>query len=118
MSEIFAAADVSLVTLREGTGFGALPSKTYSIMGNSRPVIVSVDPGSDTWDLVERAKGGICLPPEAPQELAKAILYLHSNSLEAKAYGKNGRDYVIKNHSSQYASKAFVDMFSAALTKK
>ena len=107
MPEIFATADVSLVTLRKGTGFGALPSKTFSILSSGRPVIASVDRGSDTWHLVERSQAGLCIQPESPVELKEAIQVLKQDKALRDEFGKNGREYVLKNHSPEYAAEAF-----------
>jgi colanic acid biosynthesis glycosyl transferase WcaI len=76
MPEILATADISLVSLIKGSGFGALPSKSFTIFASGRPVIASVDEGSETWNLVKRADAGLCVPPESPSELVKAILTL------------------------------------------
>ena len=107
MPEVFSLADVCLVTLKKGAGYGALPSKTYSIMASGRPVLASLDPGCDAWDLIERSGGGLCVPPESPDALAQAILQLKGDEEGRKRYGVNGRQYVEKFHSAEYASEAF-----------
>jgi len=45
-------------------------------MASGRPLIASVDEGSETWNLVKMAKAGICVPPENPSEIVKAIIAL------------------------------------------
>jgi len=107
MPEVFATADISLVILRKGTGFGALPSKTYQILSSGRPVIASVDEGSDTWDLIERAKAGLCVPPENPSKLAEAILALKQDQSLRERLGRNGRIWAERHHSSQSAADQF-----------
>jgi colanic acid biosynthesis glycosyl transferase WcaI len=107
MSEIFATADISLVSLKEGTSFGALPSKTYSIMASERPIIASVDQGSDIWNLIERSECGVCVPAENPSLLAEAIKCLKFDYERRIRLGKKGREYVLKNHSPQSAAAQF-----------
>ncbi len=115
MPEIFASADASLVSLKKGTSFGALPSKTFSILSSGRPVIACVDEGSDAWDLVEKAQAGICVPPEDPVALAEAILELKTTAGKSKELGTNGRNYVVQYHSPQYAAEAFEKIYQEAI---
>jgi glycosyltransferase involved in cell wall biosynthesis len=79
LPEILASADVALITLKRGMGAGSLPSKTLSGLASGRPLVVSVDEGSDTWNLVKQAEAGLCVPPEDPSALAQAILSLAQN---------------------------------------
>ncbi len=111
MSEVLSSVDVVLVSLSKGTGFGALPSKTYSIMASGRPIIACLDPGSEAWDLVERSKAGICIEPENPEQLANAIMKLKSDVQLRNEYGENGRKYVEMNHSPEKAAEQFEALF-------
>jgi len=117
LPDVLGTADISLVTLRKGMGFNSLPSKTLSILASGRPIIANIDPGSETWDLVERAQAGLCIEPESPEKLANAIRSLKDNEKQREIYGKNGRNYVAKNHSPQSAAKAFEELFMLALKK-
>jgi colanic acid biosynthesis glycosyl transferase WcaI len=118
MPEIFSTGDISLVTLRKGTGFGALPSKTYQILSSGRPVIASVDEGSDTWDLIERAAAGLCVTPENPSKLAEAILTLRQDKDLRERLGRNGRIWAERHHSSQSAAKQFEKLLLEAFSPK
>jgi len=118
MPEVFATADISLVILRKGTGFGALPSKIYQILSTARPVIVSVDEGSDTWDLIERAKVGLCAPPENPSKLADAILTLKKDQLLRERLAPNGRIWAVRYHPSESAAEQFEKLLLAAFSSK
>jgi colanic acid biosynthesis glycosyl transferase WcaI len=76
LAEVLGTADISLVCLKRGVGTGSVPSKTLSILASGRPLVASVDEGSDTRRLVEAAGAGLCVPPEDPSALAEAILAL------------------------------------------
>jgi colanic acid biosynthesis glycosyl transferase WcaI len=117
MPEILACADIALVSLRKGMSFGALPSKTYSILASGRPLIACVDPGSDVWDLVERAQAGLCVEPESPGQLVDAIKKLKTKPELLSEMGKNGRNYIQKYHSPRYAAMAFENMLSSTIGK-
>jgi colanic acid biosynthesis glycosyl transferase WcaI len=107
MTEVLACSDVGLVSLKKGLGFGALPSKIYTILANGKPVVACIDEGCDAWDLVRRADAGLCVSPENPQELADAIVKITSSSMEPKVLGENGRKYVVANHSPEHAAELF-----------
>ena len=118
MSEVFATGDISLVTLRKGTGFGALPSKTYQIFSSGRPVIASVDEHSDTWDLIGRAEAGLCVPPDNPVKLAEAIRTLKQDRGLRERLGRNGRLWAEQNHSVRSAAEKFERLLQAAFSSK
>ena len=110
MPEVYASADVSLVSLGKGTAFDALPSKTFAIMASERPVIACVDRGSDAWNLIERARTGIPVEPESPFDLSEGILTLYNSRDTAREYAENGRCYVVEHHSPQKAAREFHSM--------
>lgn len=110
--EVYATADVSLISLRKGTATWNLPSKVYSIMASGRPVLASVDEGSDTWDLIQRSQSGMCVPADSPEELAKAILFLKENPGLRKDFSEHAREYVTKFHSPEIAAEQFERLFA------
>jgi colanic acid biosynthesis glycosyl transferase WcaI len=104
---VLASADVSLLTLKRGMGADSVPSKCYSIMASGRPIIASVDEGSDTWKVIQRAGCGLCLEPEDPRALAGAILDLFRNDACRTRLGTQGRAYVAEHHSKSHAAGEF-----------
>lgn len=114
MPQILASADVSLVSLVKGSGHGALPSKSFSIFASGRPVLASVDQGSETWKMVHQIEAGLCVPPESPAELANAVLTLRKDGDLRERLGRNGRKRVEQYHSPQIAAERFERLFSEA----
>jgi colanic acid biosynthesis glycosyl transferase WcaI len=112
LPELLASADVSLVSLQEGFGGDSLPSKTFSILASGRPVIASVDPGSDTWNLVVRSGAGLCVPPGDPQALMDAVVRLANDKELRQACSVQGRDYAVTHHSPDSAALAFEELFA------
>jgi len=107
LPEVLASASASLVILRRGIGADSLPSKTFSILASGRPIIASVDENSETWKLVKRAEAGLCVSPENPHEMAKAINCLRQNKELREQFGKSGRLWVEKHHSPKFAAEQF-----------
>jgi len=116
LPEVLASADVSLVPLRHGIGTDSLPSKTFSILASGRPLVASVDEGSETWNLVERAGAGLCIPPEDPTALAKAIVALSKDDDLRERLGRNGRNWADRYHSPQSAAEQFERLLSVAIS--
>jgi colanic acid biosynthesis glycosyl transferase WcaI len=107
LAEVLASADIELIMLKKGIGIQSLPSKTFSAMASGRPIIASLDENSETWRLINRAGAGLCVPPENPSALAKAILSLKQDQHMCEEFGRNGRLFVEKNNSPQSAAEAF-----------
>jgi len=104
---VLASADASLVTLKRGVGSHSVPSKIYAILASGRPVIAAADSGTDTADLVQRARCGLRVEPENPDELAAAILRLYRDEEYRMGLGANGRAYATSLHSRESAAPEF-----------
>jgi colanic acid biosynthesis glycosyl transferase WcaI len=118
LPQVLASADVSLITLKRGVGADSVPSKCYSILASGRPVIASVDRGSDTWNLIQRANCGLCVKPGNPQALADAILHLYKDENYRARLGANGRAYVVQHHSRQAAAREFHRLLCALVPEE
>jgi colanic acid biosynthesis glycosyl transferase WcaI len=115
LPEVLASADVSLVTLQRGAAVRSLPSKTFSVLASGRPLVASLDEGSDAWNLVQRARAGLCVLPESPALLAEAILVLKNDVALARELGKNGRAYALRHHSPEAAAARFEELLATVL---
>ena len=115
LPEVLSSADVSLVSLKQGIGTGSLPSKTFSILASGRPVLACVDENSDTWNLVKRSRAGLFIPPEDPQQLVEAILYLKGDLKLRERFSANGRKWAEQYHSPQSAAEQFEGLFESIL---
>jgi colanic acid biosynthesis glycosyl transferase WcaI len=96
LPEVLAAADVHVVPLRKGLARASVPSKMYSILAAGRPIVASVDPGTEVARVVERARAGITVTPDDPEVFTKAVDRLVSDPDEAKRMGAAGREFVEK----------------------
>jgi len=103
LPEVLAAADIHLVPLRRGLARSSVPSKTYSILAAGRPVVASVDEGTEVARIVEKAAAGIAVPPEDPDAFTAAIARLLDDPVTAADMGRAGRAFV-----EEWASPAAV----------
>jgi colanic acid biosynthesis glycosyl transferase WcaI len=94
LPELLAAADVHVVPLRRGLARASVPSKMYSILAAGRPIVASVDPGTEVANVVDRAGAGLTVAPDDPEAFTKAVGRLVSDPDEAARMGAAGRGFV------------------------
>lgn len=109
--EMYGSSDVCLVPLKQGLAEESVPSKIFSILGAAKPLIASVDTGSDTYRLVQEAECGLCIKPEDPQALAEAVKLLYHNREMGIRMGSNGRKFVEENFSRQKIARRYEELF-------
>ncbi len=115
LSQVQSSSDVSVVTLRRGTGRTSVPSKVLGYMAAARPIVASVDPDSDTKKLVEQADCGICVEPEDADAVTMAILELYRDRHRAVLLGRNGRDFIVRNCDRKAMTAQYEALFQACL---
>ncbi|HEX9993214.1 MAG TPA: glycosyltransferase family 4 protein [Acidimicrobiales bacterium] len=111
LPEVLAAADVHLVLLKRGLARSSVPSKLYSILAAGRPVIASIDPGTEVARVVDAAGAGVAVPPEDPEAFTKAVASMVSAPAEAAAMGRAGRAWVERWLSPAAVAEAYEALF-------
>jgi colanic acid biosynthesis glycosyl transferase WcaI len=94
LPDVLAAGDIHVVPLRRGLARSSVPSKTYSILAAGRPVVASVDEGTEVARVVEKAGAGLAVPPDDPDAFSHAIAALLDDPARARAMGAAGRAFV------------------------
>lgn len=113
---VVASSDVGLVTLNRNVKTPVVPSKILSMMAASRPVLASMPLDGDAPKLIERAQCGICIGPEDPEMLAEKIVYLSEHREICEKYGKQGREYVLKNLSLKKIVHDIEEIFNRVIS--
>ncbi len=103
LAEVLASGDIHLVPLKKGLARSSVPSKTYSVLAAGRPLLASVDNGTEVARVVERAACGIAVPPEDPDAFLAGLTTLLADAEGRAAMGERGRAFV-----EQWASPAAV----------
>jgi colanic acid biosynthesis glycosyl transferase WcaI len=103
LADVLAAGDIHVVPLRRGLARSSVPSKAYSILAAGRPVVASVDEGTEVARVVEKAGAGLAVPPDDPEAFAAALTALLDDPARARAMGAAGRTFV-----ERWASPAVV----------
>lgn len=113
LPEVLAAGDIHIVPLRKGLASSSVPSKTYSILAAGRPIVASVDIGSEVARVMDRAGAGVAVPPEDPEAFAKALRRLIEAPGDAARMGASGRRFVEGWHSPAAVARAYEELFAA-----
>jgi colanic acid biosynthesis glycosyl transferase WcaI len=94
LAEVLAAGDLHVVPLRRGLAKASVPSKLYSILAAGRPVLASVDEGTEVARTVEAAGAGRAVPPEDAAAFLAALRDLLADRAALEAAGASGRAFV------------------------
>lgn len=94
---ILAGSNSCLAHLKKSELFKTvLPSKFFEAAAMAKPIIMGVE--GHAAELVRRAGAGLCIEPENPADLARALIYLADHPEEAAGFGRSGRGYVARHH--------------------
>lgn len=109
ISHVFSLGDVSLVISKPGVGANSVPSKTWSIMSASRPVLANFDE-NELKTIIEDNHCGIFTKAGDKVAFADAILKLYHDRELCKEMGKNGREFVMDNLTKEVGTQKYVDV--------
>lgn len=107
--EMFAAADLGLVTLNADSSPFSMPSKVFTIMASGRPVMAITPPDSEMAQLLETAQCGINVGN--PQIFAQKILEIKGDPMLMNRWGENGRSYMVE----YFSRKKCLDLYESML---
>ena len=101
------SADLLILNQRASVEGMALPSKLTSYFASGRPVLAAVSARSESAREMRAAGGGILVSPEAPHEMARAILELRNDPSRAQALGVSGLAYSAQHLGERAACMEF-----------
>ncbi|MCK4735512.1 MAG: glycosyltransferase family 4 protein [Methanophagales archaeon] len=94
---------------------GLSPLKIYEYLACEKSIVSSRIPN---LEFIEEQNAGILVEPENPEELAKAIIKLLKDEKLREEMGKNGREYVVKNHSWESVARRVVEACESTISIK
>ena len=109
ISHVFSLGDVSLVISKPGVGENSVPSKTWSIMSASRPVLANFDE-NELKTIIADHHCGIFTKAGDKAAFKEAILTLHDHPELCKEYGRNGRQFVMDNLTKEVGTQKYVEV--------
>ncbi len=111
LPEVLAAADLHVVPLRRGLGSSSVPSKLYSILAAGRPVLASIDPGTEVSRVLETAGAGVSVAPDDQGAFDRALGEMLADRETLAEQGRSGRTFVEKWLTPTAAAAAYVELF-------
>lgn len=111
LPEVLAAADLHVVPLKRGLAWSSVPSKLYSILAAGRPILASVDDGTEVARTIERAGAGRSVPPDDPEAFTAALRAMLADRAGREAAGRSGRRFVEGWASPGAVAEAYQDLF-------
>lgn len=112
ISHVFSLGDVSLVISKSGVGENSVPSKTWSIMSASRPVLANFDE-NELKTIIEDHHCGIFTKAGDKVAFTDAILKLYHDRELCKELGRNGRQFVLDNLTKEVGTQKYVDVIKS-----
>ena len=117
ISHVFSLGDVSLVISKPGVGANSVPSKTWSIMSASRPVLANFDE-NELKTIIENNNCGIFTKAGDKVAFTDAILKLYNDRELCREMGKNGRKFVMDNLTKEVGTQKYVDVIRSVASSQ
>lgn len=114
VKDLVSSSIAGIVTfLPQPNHINSQPNKMFEYMSAGLPVIASNFP---LWqEIVEGNKCGICVDPQKPEEIAKAIDYLYEHPEEAKKMGENGHRAVYEKYNWTNEEKKLLEVYEKVI---
>lgn len=93
LSDMFAAADLLLLSQLRSVKDTVIPSKLLMYMAAGRPIVAALNSASQAAAIVREARSGVVVPPEDPRALAAAVAELRDDPLCLDLMAVRGRAY-------------------------
>lgn len=116
ISYVFSLGDAGLVISKPGVGANSVPSKTWSIMSASRPVLANFDE-NELKQIVETHHCGIFTKAGDKEAFKQSIFTLYNNREMAVEMGKNGRQFVMDNLTREVGTQKYVDVIKSVVAE-
>lgn len=112
ISHVFSLGDAGLVISKPGVGENSVPSKTWSILSASRPVLANFDE-NELKEIVDKHRCGIFTKAGDKEAFKEAILKLYHDHELCTELGKNGRQFILDNLTKAVGTQKYVDVIKS-----
>ena len=117
LGEVLASGDIHVVPLRTGLGDVSVPSKTYSSLAAGRPIVASIDPGTEIPRLLDAAGAGVAVDPDDLDAFVRALRGLLDDPARMTTLGANGRRWVVAHASPAAVGDAYDRLLRSLSTR-
>jgi len=118
VSEVLGAADLHLILLKRGLAQSSTPSKMYGILAAARPVLASIDEGSEVELTIDAAGAGRAVPPEDEDAFLAALDDMLADPETLATMGQNGRNHLAESFTPASQAAAFDRLFTELIVSR
>ena len=111
LGEVLAAADLHLVLLRGGLGASSVPSKVYSVLAAGRPVLASIDQGSEVARLLADSGAGRRVDPDNADAFCAAVAEMVDDPGGLAEMGRRARAHAEQAPGPDQVADQYLDLF-------
>lgn len=104
------AADIHLMTVKEGMEGMIVPSKLFGVMAAGKPSLYVGSPESEIARIIAESASGMCFAEGDSAGLAEAIRSLAADSIGRKRMGKNARDAIAGHYDADTLCARWIRM--------
>lgn len=112
ISYVFSLGNVGLVISKPGVGENSVPSKTWSILSASRPVLANFDE-NELKTIVAENQCGIFTKAGDKEAFKQSILELYRDKERCEQLGRNGRQFILNNLTRAVGTQKYVDVIKS-----
>lgn len=109
---VYSLGDVGLVLLKRNMLCCSMPSKVWTMMAASLPLICTAEKQSGLYDIIRSAEAGILVDPEDGNGLKEAVISMYREKADLYKYGEKGRVFVQNNLQRGKATQAYFNLLS------
>ena len=118
LNEVLACGDIHIIPLKPGLGSISVPSKLYSILAAGRPVLASVDPGTEIDAVVTQSGAGRSVRAGDTEAFIAALEALIDDPNGRAAAGQNARHFAEEWLSSEAIGETYNDLIFDLLEQR
>lgn len=116
--EVNSISNLCAIMLHKKIQSTSFPSKTYSIMAQKKPIIITCAENSSAGNFIEQNKLGEYVFVEDTKEYVNRIEKLMHEKELLDEYGNNAYKMINDHYSSNVVAKQYVELFKSLLEEK
>ncbi len=101
LPDLLCSADLHILFQKESVIDTVMPSKLLGMMASAKPSLIVGNSKSEVAKIIKESRGGEFLEHPEMEEIENFLNKLISNRKLLKDYGKNAREYIVKNFSKE-----------------
>jgi len=116
ISQVFSLADVGLVVSKPNVGSNSVPSKAFTILAASQPILASFDVESELCKVITDHNCGFCVDPNDIEQFLAKLLKMYKERITTRRMGQNGRDLMESMYSKNINTRKYIDLFISLMS--